>query len=367
MDYKIGKSSNKDVESAIDEATAGLISPKLIIFLSGIENFEKYTVQLKEKFKDTLIMGATTFAALCRDGAFKNTLLVLGINSGIECYGDILEDADRFPIKDVEKISAAVGKLHGYENTVCFELCNGYISCEEIVLSTLKAVLSEVNIPIFGGTAGNNGTSEETTLISYNGRVLKNSCVFMLIKNLGGKVRLYKENIYKPTDKYFTATEVDFRGRTVYEYNEQPAVKVMADALKTTVNQLPQYLDSHPLGRIVGNDLYITANKAIEPGEALSYHARINKNSHMVLLELDNYKEVNKKTIEKIKAENSNPSLSIMVNCLGRSMMFEKDNYLNTFCKNMGTALQDYVGITGYGEQLNSQHFNQTMVVAVFE
>ena len=56
-----------------------------------------------------------------------------------------------------------------------------------------------------------------------------------------------------------------------------------------------------------------------------------------------------------------------MINCLARSMLFENDGYLNEFAKKMSSALGDYIGFAGYGEQLRDQHFNQTMVLAVFE
>ncbi len=44
MDYKIGKSEKKDIKSAVDEATLGLIKPKLILFFSGVESFEQYSL-----------------------------------------------------------------------------------------------------------------------------------------------------------------------------------------------------------------------------------------------------------------------------------------------------------------------------------
>ena len=56
-----------------------------------------------------------------------------------------------------------------------------------------------------------------------------------------------------------------------------------------------------------------------------------------------------------------------MVNCLARSILFEGDGYLNTFATQVGSSLGNYVGFAGYGEQLNEQHFNQTMILAVFE
>jgi hypothetical protein len=87
----------------------------------------------------------------------------------------------------------------------------------------------------------------------------------------------------------------------------------------------------------------------------------------MVLLEPDDYREVLRRTREQVKRDIPNPSLTIMIHCLARSILFEKDGYLNDFAKEMGNTLGNYIGFAGYGEQLNQQHFNQTMVLAVFE
>ncbi|MBE5961654.1 MAG: hypothetical protein E7256_09785, partial [Lachnospiraceae bacterium] len=252
------------------------------------------------------------------------------------------------------------------DDTICLEFSNALISCEELVLSTLNSVLAKKNIPVFGGSAGDKGRAEKT-LISLNGTIYQNGCAFVLIKNLGGKIRLYRENIYKPTGHQFIATKVDERNRVVYEYNNQPAAEVMAKAMGVSLEKLPPYLDSYPLGRIIGNEMYITANEAIRERRSMGYHARVYKNAKMALLEPDDYRAVLKKTREKVKEENKKPSLSLMVNCLARSMLFEADGYLNQFATEMGEALGQYIGFAGYGEQLREQHFNQTMILAVFE
>lgn len=366
MNYKILKSSNKDIKKAISEATSGIKSPKLVLFFSDEKYFKEYTVEMKKIFKDSLIVGSTSFAQFCNNGAYKDELIVLGIEDGIECYGNVLEDADKYPLKYIERISDCVNNINDYSNTVCFEICSAFISCEELVLSTLNSILDEKNIPIFGGSSGDNGKSGNA-MISFNGIVYSNACVFLIIKNLGGKIKLYKENIYNKTNHYFTATRVDVRERIVYEYDNKPAAEVIAKALNTNIIDLPKYLDNHPVGRIIGKDLYITANKKIIDNSAISYYARIYKNANMVLLEPGNYKEIIEKTIKKIENDIPHPSLSIMVNCLARSMLFEQDGYLNDFAKTIGTALGNYIGFSGYGEQLNNQNFNQTMVIAVFE
>ncbi|MDF2950237.1 MAG: hypothetical protein K0R07_2287 [Sedimentibacter sp.] len=366
MNYKVGKSSKIDFYEAISEATSGFKSPKLILFFSNTQQFESYTLLLGERFSNSIIMGATTYAGFCKNGAYKDSLLVIGIEDGIECYADVLEDVDRYPIKYVDRISDVVSKFKNTTNTVCFEISSGLIGCEELVLSTFNSVLENKNIPLFGGTAGDYGKAEKT-IISLNGKVYNNACVFVMIKNLGGKIRFYRENIYMPTNHYFTATKVDVKNRVVYEYDNKPAAKVTAEALNTTVENLPKYLDSYPLGRVIGDEMYITANQMVTKDNGMAYHARVYNNSKMVLLKPDDYKSVIKETLKQIKKETPHPSLAIMINCLARSILFDTDGYLDGFAKDVGNTLGNYIGFAGYGEQLNQQHFNQTMVIAVFE
>lgn len=366
MNYKIARSSQSNVQTAIKEATAELISPQLILFFSGVDDFPEIAKEIKNKYPDSITMGSTTFAAFCKEGAFKDTLLVLGIEDGIRCEANVLEEADKYPLKYVERVQRAAEHFHKPHNSVCLEFSSALISCEELVLSTLNSVLSKKNIPVFGGSAGDRGRAENT-MISLNGEVYQNACVFAIIENLNGKISFYRENIYKPTQHYYKSTKVDVRKRIVYEYDHKPAAEVMAGALGVTMKELPSYLDSYPMGRIIGNDMYIVANNAIVEGSAMAYHARIYKNSQIVLLEPDSYKSVIRTTLEQVKQECKKPSLTLMVNCLARSILFEGDGYLNTFATEVGAVVGNYIGFAGYGEQLNEQHFNQTMILAVFE
>ncbi|SEU10216.1 FIST signal transduction protein [Paenibacillus sp. NFR01] len=366
MKYSVGRSSKQDIREAVTEAAAGIGSPRLLLFFSDVGHFEEYNEEINARFNGSIILGSTTFAGFCKDGAYKEGLLVMGIEEGIECYADVLEEASRFPLKYVERIERSLGQFSDLSNTICFEISTALMSCEELVLSTLNSVLDEKGIPLFGGSAGDHGRAERT-MISLNGKVHNNACAFVFIKNLGGKIRMYRENIYKPTQHHFTATKVDERNRIVHEYDNRPAAVVVAEALNTTIDGLPKYLDGYPMGRIIGNEMYITANQAVTGGQGMSYHAKVYNNSQMVLLEPDDYKTVIHNTIETVKKDIPRPSLALMVNCLARSMLFEGDGYLDDFARDMSMALGDYIGFAGYGEQLGQQHFNQTMVLAVFE
>lgn len=366
MNYVVGMSSQTIPVNAIEEATKDLKNPKLVIFCSSINGFTEYSEMLKSKFPKALVIGATSYVGLCKKKAYKEGLVVAGIEDGIECYGDVLEKIDQYPLVYVERIEKSVEKLSNTENVICFELTTGLVNSEESVLTTLNAVLESKKIPVFGATAGDDAKAGYT-MVSYNGKVYKNGCVFVMIRNLGGKIKVYRENIYKPIGKYHIATKVDSSKRMVYEYDHKPAAKVMAEDLGVSVSELPKYLDQYPWGRIMGKEVYITANREILKDDVVAYHARVYKNAQMVLLKPDNYKEINIRTLQQVKRDIPKPSFTIVVNCLARSLLFEGDSYLNEFSQRIGEYIGDYIGFSGYGEQEGRQHFNQTMVIAVFE
>lgn len=367
LKYHIGRSNSKNPEEAVREAAGDLKSAKLILFFSGVPLFEEYAKAVKDRFPDAISLGATTYTGLIKEGEFKDSLVMVIIEDGIECSGGVLEDIDKYPIKYIDRLQKSVNDIGNTENTICFELCTALLCSEESVVSTLNSVLLDRKIPVVGGSAGDVGTSVETK-VAYNGEVCERSCVFVLIKNLGGKIHLYREKIYEKTGHRFTATKVDIKTRTVYEYNHKPAAKVIADALNVSLSELPKYLDSNPMGRMIGEHTYIVANCKIGENNSMVYHSRIYDNSKMVLLKpAVDYKNVIESTCNQMKRDVERPSFAIVINCLARSILFDKEGYLNDFAVKMGRTLGNYIGFSGYGEQLREQHFNQTMVVAVFE
>lgn len=366
MEYNIGRSSNRQAKDAVSEAVKSFKRPKLIVAFAGIDQFEECHKELAARFPDSIVIGASTYVGLCAQGAFKNQLLVLGIEDGIECCADVLEEAGRYPIRYVNRVKDCVHKLGNTQNSVCVEFSPAFLGCEESVLSTLNSVLLEKKIPILGGTAGDD-CSGKRTLVGLNGKVWEDAAVFVLIRNKGGRIHFYKEDIYAPSGQQFVATKVDIEKRIVYEYNHRPAAQCVAEALNTSVDGLSRYMDNHPMGRLVGDDIYITANCAVTEHQGMMYHARVYNDARMLLLEPGDYKEIGRQTRQRIKDEKYSRTLTIMIHCLARSLMFEGDGYIDAFAKETGREVGEFIGLSGYGEQMNQQHFNQTMLMAVFE
>lgn len=367
MEYNIGMSSRPEAEMCVQEATASLRKPKLILFFSPVEKFEEYSALIHQKFPESICMGATTMVAWSRGSADKRTLKVVGIESGIQCSAGVLEDIDRYPLKYADRVRKCVDEVKNTKNTICLEFTTALLCAEESVLTALNTVLSDENIPVFGGSAGDEGTAKATK-VSLNGKVCERGCVFAIIHNEGGAIKVFRENIYSPkTGNILTATKVDSRTRTVFEYDNQPAAKVFARELGVSESQIKSYIDTNPVGRIVGNEMYITANCAVTPEKGMVYHARIYNNSKVMVLKPDNYREIIQKTVQRIKKEIPRPSFSIVCHCLARTILFEKEGYVSEYSGILDTTLGNYIGFSGYGEQYGTQHFNQTMTVAVFE
>lgn len=367
MEHNIGIGKSNDAVKNVQEATAKFQNPKLILFFSPVENFEQYTILFHEKFPDSICIGVTSIAMFNKDGADKNTLKAVGIENGISCSAGVLEDVDKYPIKYVERVKHCVEEVKTTKNTICLEFTTALLCAEESVLAVLNSVLLDKGIPVFGGTAGDAGDMGGTK-VSLNGVVREKSCVFAIIHNERGAIRIYRENIYKPLNgNLLTVTKADSQKRTVLEYNHKPAVKAYAEELGVPESQIGKYFDTHPMGRIVGDDLFITANCAVAERQGIMYHARIYDNSKVMVLEPDDYKKMIDGTMRKIKQEIPHPSFAILCHCLARTLLFDGDGYLSEYAKTMGSVLGDYIGFSGYGEQGGEQNFNQTMIVAVFE
>lgn len=367
MRYSIGKSHNSQVESCVSEVTAKFKNPKLILFFSPVQHFEEYAQLIHSKFPESISMGMTTIVSLSKEGADKNALMAVGIEEGIRCSADVLEHVDRYPIRYVERVIKCADQIGTNKNTVCLEFTTALLCAEESVLSTLNSVLLDRGIQVFGGTAGDDGSASGTK-VALNGVVREKSTVFALIHNERGAIRYYRENIYSPIPgSKMISTKVDMATRKVIEFDHEPAAKAYARTLGISEAEITRHFDTNPVGRVVGDDIFITANCTLEKDKSIIYHARVYNNSNTVVLERDDYKAVNQETMGKIKKENPNPSFAIMCNCLARSLMFEGDGYIQEFARKAGNTLGDYVGFSGYGEQLGQHHFNMTMVIAVFE
>ncbi len=358
----VNEEAYSEIQTQLDSSDA---SPKLLIVFSEQNMLWYFSSKLKNRYPDAIVIGSSTYINFSSEGYSHCGASVLAVNDGVECHEGILFDVDRHPAMYKAHIKQALDKLSTYENTCCLEFVTAFGKGEEIVLDTFEEVLEGSGIRVAGGSAGTSSEGNET-IVALNGDVYKQSCVFVFIHNLNGKISFFRESIFKSTAHKFVATYADCEERQVYEYNNRPAASILAETLSVPVNELEEHLHMHPMGRIVGNEIFITEAEKVFDDGSISYYSRIYNHTKIILLEPDDEKRVWSETCQRVFNEIKNPSFSVVVNCLARSKYFEKKNSFGEFVNTL-RSYGKFAGLSGYGEQLDYIHLNQCMVLIVFE
>lgn len=339
----------------LNDAVRGLNNPQLLILFSNTDQFEKHVKQLEALYPKIPSIG-------CIGMSYDNKIVEKGVGivafqDGISAAANVLEEVSTMPVKYIERLEQDVEKVDGSQrDTVCIDLCSGNDAC---VLTTIHSVLKRRNISLMGGTG-------DAGKVSANGKVYENAVAYALIRNINGRVKTYKENIYHQMGNYqFIASKTDKAEYILGALNGKPAKQVYQDILHVTDEEILTQTFKNPFGKLNGNDTCIISIKDIS-GNALTCFRQVNDSDVLVLLELGNYREIVKNTIQNIKNDFSKISAVFSVNCLFRYLLFTENNYMQEYLNEM-QALGNHVGFVGYGEHYNNQFVNQSMTCVVFE
>lgn len=372
MNVLIGYSRVTSAENAVNEVTARFIHPKLILFFAPSRIFAEVSLVFHEKFPKCSILGATAHFSYAHDGVMENAVSAVSFEDGIECACGVINEIDRFPSKYRRRLDEAVEKIPG-ENTICLEFMTAFSFNEDVVVNMLNNSCDKKSIPIAGGCSGMSLDDLERysvkakTYVSLNGKVFENSCVFALVHNQNGKIKIFKEDIFKPTKQSFTITSVDFERHTIYTLDGIPASKALAAAYRCNVEDIPLLLRSYPFGRVVNKDCYMADIVKINDDGSFMMNAAIYNGVKMNLFAPMDYREITKQTLARINKEVPNSSFTFFVSCLVRTMFYLQEQYLNEWARLQATNLPNSIGFSSAGEQLRDRHFNQIVFAVAFE
>lgn len=357
---------NLAVENIVASISNNQGKPQAIIYFSDFENFEFYSETLHEKYPDTEVIGSTTYVNFTNDGISHYGISVLAIFSGIECSTGVLHDVSTFPMRHVSQITNAVSKLSSTENTCCLEFTSAFSNGEEIVLDTFEEGLKDTGIQLAGSSAGA-AENVYQTRVALNGNVFNNSCVFILLHNLDGRIFIHRENLFKPTAKTLVATDVDCENRVVYEYDEEPAADAIAKALEIPLEKFEEEILLHPVGRVSGSQINITSNGRVQADGSIVCYSKIYNRTRVAVLEFGDFENAMFELSGAIIAKTKEPSFAIGIECISNSMILEKKKLFGKLTKTFSENFEKYIGISGYGEQVAGVHLNQSTIVVVFE
>lgn len=339
----------------LKEAAKGLSDPKLIFLMSNKNQFEAHVKQLKRMFPKVPSIGCI---GMCYDTkVVEEGVGVTAYTEGVDAAANVLEQASITPVKYIRRLEEDLEKIQANpENTVCIDFCTGNDAC---VLTTIFSVLGRRGISLVGGTG-------DAGKVSVNGRIYHDACAYALIKNLNGKARVYKENIYRPMDKYrLIASKTDKSRYLLGELNGKPAKQVYQEILNISEEDICTQTFKNPFGKMNGRDICIISIKAVEGG-ALTCFRQVNDSDVLTLLDLVDYKEAARGTVHRIRQDFPRISAVFSINCLFRYKLFTQNGDMGDYLDIM-RKLGSHAGLIGYGEHFNNQFVNQSMSCAVFE
>lgn len=340
--------------------------PVLMIISADHDNLVWLSKELYKLYSDAVIIGASTFVSFSKDKNDYYAASVMAIYSGIQVSFGVLKEVNKNPMKYRENIERALSVFSDYSDMCCIEFVNAYTLGEELVMDAFRGVLEKHFIPIFGGTAAPSKNTNDT-LITLNGVVYDNACVFVLIKNLNGGLFVTYENMFEITDRMVTATDVDCNERKVYEFEYMKAADAIAESSGITKDKLDEYVHKHPLGRLEGDRLYVTDFNQVYPDGSISFYARIYNYTPLYILERLVPQKIWKDTRDRVYSRQKKPSFSIIINCISRTSYYMDDGIFDEYVSRMNEYYCNYIGFVSNGEQFDYEHLNQTMLIVAFE
>ena len=339
-----------------EESLKSIASAKLIILMAPAAVFEQCAGKMNDIIPDVPNIG------VCGQGYYQlkdhpEDIMLIGF---YECQAiiDVIPDVSR-TILSVEKLMDNVSKIQGNgNNTICLDFATGN---DSVVVTTFNACLNEKGISLIGATAWDNK-------VSCNGVVYNNACVYALIKNSNGTIRSYKENIYCIDESMpaFIATKIDESAQKIISLNNQSAALVYQNTLHINESAIETQTFQNPIGRLVGDEIYIISIKSKCPDGSLECYKRANHMDALTILQLGDYESIIQNTVSTIKQDLPALKGVFSINCILRYLMFKDLNYMGNYLKTMN-QLGTHVGLVGCGEHYKTQHVNQTMTCFAFD
>ena len=256
-----------------------------------------------------------------------------------------------------------VGRTAGRPGLGRFALCliDGMSFAEEAVTAAFHWALDD--IPLIGGSAGDDLRFETTTLIS-NGRVASD-CAIILLVATDVPFQVFKTENFVPTGEKLVVTASDPDRRIVREFNAGKAAEEFAAAVGIMPEQLtPTSLASHPVVVKVGGEYYCRSIQKVNADGSLSFFCAIDDGIVLSIAEPLGMVESTRNALRDIRERLGGIDMVLAFDCVLRRL----DARNRQVFRNMSElySANNVIGFGTYGEQYRSMHLNQTLTGIAF-
>ena len=240
-------------------------------------------------------------------------------------------------------------------------LIDGLSRAEEAVTSALYWSLDD--IPLVGGSAGDNMRFDRTTLI-HNGEVASDCAILMLVHSVV-PFDVFKTENFNPTDQKLVVTASDPDTRTVHEINAEPAAEAYAAAIGIDAGSLtPMSFASYPVVVRVGGEYYCRSIQKVNPDGSLTFFCAIDNGIVLTIAEPMGMVESTRAKLRDVADGLGGIDVVLGFDCVLRRL--DAQNRQNL--KAISSLYRDnnIIGFGTYGEQYRSMHLNQTFTGIAF-
>ncbi len=361
---RVGTGQEASLELSWAAAAEAVKEPQMLLFFCRPETLTETAEYYSQRFPEIPTLGLCS-TSVVHDGVVDSPdVLLISFEEEYEIVCGMIRDVHECPVQHIYQFQKDVESVHaGEEDTVCLEYCTGN---EEMLVTTLNAVLDKHHISLIGATAFEGVEHMGKAEVAYCGRVCRNACIYAVIRNKNGHIRTYYENIYMRTEQIVhQVTKVDVDKRSIIEIDGRPAADVYCEVVQVPRDKIVEMNQRYPFGRVLGKKIFVADVAKVMPDGTLYCNKRLNPNDAISFMDYGRYQEIAMETVEKVKQENKNIYFTLTGDCIHRYWLYEQEHFLERHARNMKLLGAQAGNVCG-GEQYHHQHINQSLVMIVF-
>jgi hypothetical protein len=313
--------------------------------------------------------GCTTAGELLPTGISDgDALAILLPQSRFTIVSAMIEDIGTTSMDDVaatfeQSTRELAAKTAGRAGLGRFALClfDGMSFAEEAVTAAFHWALDD--IPLIGGSAGDDLRFEATTLIS-NGRVASDSAIILLAAT-DVPFQVFKTENFIPTGEKLVVTASDPDRRIVREFNAGRAIDEFASAVGVVPDQLtPMSFASHPVVVRVAGEYYCRSIQKVNADGSLSFFCAIDDGIVLSIAQPKGMVESTRGALRDVGERLGGIDVVLAFDCVLRRL----DARNRQVFRDMSELYRanNVIGFGTYGEQYRSMHLNQTLTGIAF-
>ncbi|PSJ61755.1 FIST N-terminal domain-containing protein [Kumtagia ephedrae] len=271
----------------------------------------------------------------------------------------------------MDRIAADVGTLrrtlaaHAGDSSSAgaFALCliDGLSFAEESVTSAIHWGLDD--IPLIGGSAGDDLHFETTTLLSDG--AVDTDCAVVILVRTDVPFQVFKTENFVPTDEKLVVTASDPDRRIVHEFNAAVAAEEFALAVGILPDALtPFSFASHPVVVRVGGEYYCRSIQKLNPDGSLSFFCAIDDGVVLSIAQPTGMVESTRAALQEVAEKVGGIDVILGFDCVLRRLDARNRQVLRDISDLYRT--NNVVGFGTYGEQYRTMHLNQTLTGIAF-